>query len=583
MVADPVSALDDLISEISDMLTTAAPLTPEQQDALQRYGGYQLQWDDNDTTNPPLYEGQGRTSPPDQLPPAGTDGYVTVLQNDLQAIGIFPDLPIDGVFDQYTSWQLREFQIYAGMATVATVDQAQPASAPLGDRLTPTQNAAQYTGPITGKLDGPTALALKTWKDNGYACPVVAESRDSKDILAMDNVWYADAQTGYRIWVTDLTGTYNVDPARIAAQGALGNGGTHPRILAGTFTTSAYGNGPVCERGTAWTDNTIPDGTDITIDTLAGVSLDNATAATISTYNVIRAVAHVECPENFDVINGYDDARISVGPYHFTLYLLGGPSEMPALLSYLATALPDQYTAAFGRYGIYLANQWPAGADPFSIALFDKGQVKWTTFPRQIGLQVGGAIVSMAQTNLSQGNDADYFRNWHWFYRWVMAWRMFPDFRQQCWSLCRYRIQALQAAAFPKTFAGLPNGTTLGQVYTSEYAVAALLRAHVNAPAAVIASRGASAFVVNSLQSEMGADPSLATNWPNWTNEQHQAVDLALVEGLLAAAANHKNANGKPSPWPYGADLMKALGYVSDTNIALSQDAHSFQFDPPPS
>jgi hypothetical protein len=58
-----MSALDDLVSEIGDLLTAAAPLTPEQRAALQRYGGYQLLSGVNGTTNPPVNEGKDRTAP----------------------------------------------------------------------------------------------------------------------------------------------------------------------------------------------------------------------------------------------------------------------------------------------------------------------------------------------------------------------------------------------------------------------------------------------------------------------------------------------------------------------------------------
>jgi hypothetical protein len=73
-----MSALDDIISAIGELLTTQAQLTPDHQAVLQRYGGYQLQCDDNDTTDPPVYEGRERADPPGQLPPEGADGYVTV-------------------------------------------------------------------------------------------------------------------------------------------------------------------------------------------------------------------------------------------------------------------------------------------------------------------------------------------------------------------------------------------------------------------------------------------------------------------------------------------------------------------------
>jgi hypothetical protein len=38
-------------------------------------------------------------------------------------------------------------------------------------------------------------------------CPVVAGSRDSHDVLVVDNIWEANAVPGYHIWVSDLSGT----------------------------------------------------------------------------------------------------------------------------------------------------------------------------------------------------------------------------------------------------------------------------------------------------------------------------------------------------------------------------------------
>jgi hypothetical protein len=571
-----MSVLDDLISAITGLLTTAVPLTGDQQAALTRYGGYQLQWGDNDVVSPPVYEGQGRTAP-DPLPAPGADGYVTTLQKDLASLGIMPAKAVTGVFDRATSWQLREFQIYAGMDTVATVDSSTQASQPRADQLTASANAAKYTGDINGRLDGPTALALQAWIANGYACPVVAETRDAKGALTADNVWLGseDATNGHLCWVTDLTGSYTVDPARIAAQGAIATGSTHPKILIGSYISSNWGTGPVCQQGTEWTGNTVPQGTDITIQTLTGDALAQASAATISTYKVVRAVAHVESPENFEALNGYDVGRVSVGPYHFTLFSKGRAAEMPAFLSYLACTLPDEYGAAFARYGISVKQPWPTdGSAPVSQSnpLYVPSARKWATLPQQLGLQTAAGTVSAAQTDVTSGDDADYFRSWHWIYRWVMACRMYPDIWLKCWDLCRWRIQALLAAPIAGV-AGLPGGTTLGQVYTSEYAVTAIVRAHVNAPAAVIAAAGASKTVTNSLTSAISADSSLANNRANWSNAQHQAVDQALVTGLINAATS----NG----WAYGGDLNKALGYVSDAGAAVSTTAGSFQFDQP--
>jgi hypothetical protein len=572
-----MSVFDDLISAITGLLSTAVPLTPEQEAALTRYGGYQLQWGDNDVVSPPVYEGQGRV-PPDPLPAEGDDGYVTLLQKDLASLGIMPAKTVSGVFDRTTSWQLREFQVYAGMSTVATVDSSIPASQPRADQLTATANAAQYTGDINGRLDGPTALALQAWIANGYACPVVAESRDAKGALVTDNIWLDsdDPTNGDRCWVTDLTGTYTVDPARIAAQGPIATGSTHPKILTGYYITSSYGNGPVCQQSTEWANNATPQGTDITIATLTGTALAQASAAVVSTYKVVRAVAHVESPENFDALNAYDIGRVSLAPYHFTLYSKGRAAELPAFLSYLAFTLPDEYAAAFARYGIGVELAWPTdGSNPVGTSnpLWVQGARKWATFPQQLGLQTAAGTVSAVLTDVTVADDAEYFRTWHWIYRWVMACRMYPDIWLKCWDLCRWRIQGLLAAPIAGV-TGLASGTTLGQVFTSEYAVTAIVRAHVNAPAAVITiGGGAAKTIVNSLTSAISADPSLANNLPQWTNAQHQAVDQALVTGLVNAAT----ANG----WAYGSDLANALSYVSDAGAAVSQDAGSFQFAAP--
>jgi Putative peptidoglycan binding domain len=416
------SGFDDVISAIESLLTWNIPLTGLQEAALAVYGGYQPQWGDSDTANPPVYEGQGRT-PPDQLPAPGDDGYVTILQQNLQRLGIMPSLPVDGVFDRYTSWQLREFQIYAGRDTVATLNTAVAAGSPRADQLTATANDAQYTGDINGRLDGPTALALQAWLANGYVCPVVAESRDQGGTLIVDNVWFGseDAQNGHRCWVTDLTGTYTVDPARIAAQGAVASSGTHPKVLVGSYATTGYGNGPVCQQGTEWSNNATPQGTDITIATLTGDTVAQADAATISTYKVVRAVAHVESPENFDCINAYDAGTVSVSPYHFTLFSKGAKAEMPAFLSYLDYTLEDAYDAAFFRYGITVADFWPTdGSDPTKNALYVTAERKWATFPQQLGLQTLAGTVSVAPTSVTNGDDCDYFRTWHWIYRWVI-------------------------------------------------------------------------------------------------------------------------------------------------------------------
>jgi hypothetical protein len=394
----------------------------------------------------------------------------------------------------------------------------------------------------------------------------------------VDNIWFpgGDPTDKHLCWVRDLTGTYNVDPARLKAQGG-GADPAHQRILVGSYTTGGLG-GPVCQPGTVWSE-AIAQYTAITIQSLAGDPLGQASAETISTYKVIRAVAQVECAGCFDGVNGWDVARVSLGPYNFALFLRGAQAELPAFLSFLATTAPDDFNAAFARYGIDTAEPWPVDAAPIQNKLYDRTARKWVTYLKQRGLEIvpGSRIISLAGNPVVIGNDADYFRNWHWFYRWVMACRVFPNIWRQCWDFCRYRLQALLQAELPAT-AGLPDHTTLGQVFTSEYAVTALLRAHVNMPTSVIMQRRASDTIANSVANSKPNDPN-ANDPAQWTNDQHQRVDKALVDALIALAA------GKH--WPYANDMMTALNYAiplqpppaPGTN--LIRDAGSFQFRAP--
>jgi hypothetical protein len=584
--------LGELASRLGDILGLATVLTPAQQDALVPFGGYQLQWGDNDNLSPPVYEGIGRV-PPANLPDPGADGYVTVLQKQLALLGFDPQLVPDGIFGRTDSWLVREFQIYASMDNVATEDPN--AKGTYADRLTATPNAQKYDGDITGRLDGATAVALQYWVSNGYRCPVVAESRDKNFGLINDNIWFSpeDTQPGHMCWVTDLTGTYAVDPQRLQAQGG-GADPSHRRILAGYFTTSAYGNGPVCQPPTVWSDDTIPQSTTITVQTLTG---DTAAASpqTISTYKVIRAVVHVEPGDYFDGINSYDAARVSLGPYHFAFYVqnstgVNSSTELPALLSFLATWLPDDFQAAFGRYGVAIDQAWPNDAPPADATapdnqLLRSGQCKWTTYLRQSGLQGTTASIattasdppyipiSMSPTRVMLPGDADYFRSWHWFYRWVMACRMFPTFWPECWYLCRYRLQAVLDAPFPAS-SGLPGGTTLGQVYTSEYAVTALLRAHVNKPGYVVGGGIASTTILSAYYNAKANDPSLTDDPDTWTDAQRRNVDAEMVSALIARDTQPDGTQG-----PIASTMMLALEYISDAGSAVDPTPGSFSFD----
>jgi hypothetical protein len=102
--------------------------------------------------------------------------------------------------------------------------------------------------------------------------------------------------------------------------------------------------------------------------------------------------------------------------------------------------------------------------------------------------------------------EVDYFKTWHWIFRWVMLGRTNECFRHAQWDMMRMRIQdilnhplTLQTITITPTVQGTgETGTTpvvapiqvslnnkLGELFTSEKSVAYLLRMHVNSPGAV--------------------------------------------------------------------------------------------------
>src|SRR5690554_6816200 len=101
------------------------------------YGNHDLQRGDHDgspTNNrPPRWSGQDNPSPSAQIAetPIGTGGatiavagHVQQLQRDLRELGFAVISSPDGDFGRYTQWAVREFQIYARMERVATLDVA---------------------------------------------------------------------------------------------------------------------------------------------------------------------------------------------------------------------------------------------------------------------------------------------------------------------------------------------------------------------------------------------------------------------------------------------------------------------------
>jgi peptidoglycan hydrolase-like protein with peptidoglycan-binding domain len=462
------------------------------------YGGYNLKLKDSDFKC--FYEGRNLSAPTDNIPQPGQTGYVRQLQEDLEKLG-FKLSPTYGEFDLKTEWAVREFQIYAKMPFVAKLKANAPATKRYVDTLEPTQNTNQYKDYISGVVNQRTRQLIQFWLANNWRCPVVVEiwyKNFNKKIVNQpdgtpQNIWLTEQfnDKKARIFVRDFSGYYiPADTIRDDYRRYDDFLPNRPRderdklIVLGI----ALKGGPLSDvPNNVW----YPE-TEILPDNLVGKALNQLTAEELSTYKVIRTAAEQECIGYFDCINAWDDAVISLGPCHWTL-LLG---ELGAFLAYLKYQDESAFKKAIGFFGIQIDKDWFEGAGAANgESLFNSGMRAYAAWPSQN--TEAGDYETIAKYNKQAGfkreetkKYANYFKTWHWFYRFVMASRTIEGFRRCMWDMARIRLRDILSTPWSKETD--PNGgagdrrTKIGDVYTSEKAVALLLRYHIWRPASIV-------------------------------------------------------------------------------------------------
>ena len=117
--------------------------------------------------------------------------------------------------------------------------------------------------------------------------------------------------------------------------------------------------------------------------------------------------------------------------------------------------------------------------------------------------------------------------HWHWIYRWQMAPRLSESFREITYRLARARLRALLSTPCD-SLVGAPEGLTLGDVFTSEKAVAILERLHVWSPPELLD--------VQNIDAE-------------WHGHTAANIDLAAIQGAFNAAAATGGAGPDPAGW----------------------------------
>jgi hypothetical protein len=261
---------------------------------------------------------------------------------------------------------------------------------------------------------------------------------------------------------------------------------------------------------------------------------------------------------------------VSIGPSHWTLALspvgddppLVREGELCGFLAYLADFKTPAFVEAFERFGWRIGEQWiDATGDRTGQALFDSGQRKYTSFLAQ--QDDNGDYVPRGLTH----DEANYFRNWHWHYRWVMAGRTIDGFRKGMWDMVRIRLRDILSTPFPAEagISDVPDGSggtrtaTIGDRFTSEKAVGMLLRWHIFRPFEICAGGEAGPRVLGAVAT--AGDPStwlgpgeadlitalydeiVNIDLANDTTEANVEEDLELTLGMVRGWPTYDDRN----------------------------------------
>lgn len=615
------------------METTRSDLdTP---DVMGRYGGYALRRGAHDVTI------DGETSLADEeedlpdgverwaIPCAPRDGgplapvslqlcttapqtvtfpaYVRRLQHDLRALGftMIREGEATGFFGRVTEWAVREFQIYAGMDRVARLrDNANPALEYVR-QLEPVDNTRVYAGPVSGELNAETRQCLMHWIENAYRCPVVITARTGRGYADVydgdgmaegataDNLWRHDdlQDSAPRVFAVDVTGYYDI-PDEVDDNDLMLNGQRH--MVLGDYQVLPFDDDYSGPRSIP--PNHTWSSAEITPETLVGEDADTIDGAALSTFRVIRAVSEVECYGFFDSVNAYDNAFISVGPCHWTLGISTSDGvlegEFPGYLSFLRNENPESYDTAFGRFGLNIPESWfdTDTRTPNGAQLFDTGQRKYTGWLAKRNSVLVQQVMEENDDALwdrlpNEEREWNYCKSWMWYYRFMMAGRSNGGYRHRMWEMSRIRLRDLLAT----TWTNLPEGAewsepvTIGDIFTSEKAVAILLRWHIRYPNQVCAESAAPRIesVLDRAQNTSIGELTWTDDPSTWSDEHELELLRALVEVVEEApSSGFISTIRRVSDWPT-YDGRRSRGYRLNESIetGLFEERASFDLE----
>ena len=211
-------------------------------------------------------------------------------------------------------------------------------------------------------------------------------------------------------------------------------------------------------------------------------------------------------------------------------------------------------------------------------------------------------------------NELNYYRSWHWFFRWMMAGRTIEEIRTYMWDVTRMRLQDIldlrvnvaavsSGPSWNNTYGHVLinngiNNVALSEIFTSEVAVAGLLRGHVNAPTSVVRTNNeVGRKVCETIASAITQNNSLI--WNTGINGWGNAHEIALINRLfpmleaqndsLRTTMRHVKYWRNPGPYPanYHGTLTNPPNnidvspnfYVRNQLGPLNPNRGSFTFD----
>jgi len=533
-----------------------------------RRGGFALQLGDSDSKS--IYGGIARTP--------GTTTYVQDLKADLLKLGFTGVGDSSGEFTQQTAMTLREFQIEASQDNIyATYAFGAPKS---GQVLLPA--IRRYRGPINGVADLETAQALHTWLitdqplkhclDKGgpgrfldyISNPMTFQSRggnaQSPGSAIKSDLWWYNAETRADTGSTTYPLVFATDQIQRypIPDGDLIN--SNPQLAC----VGRYYNpdGPLLGASASWNSELI------TPDNLVPLPLDPMDPAVHSRYRVVRAVAEVECLGKFDIVNAWDSARLSFGLFHWALKDATGVGELGALLAYYKSIEPDGYERDFGRFGIEPEKPWDPAAFGAEVP------AKYVAHLAMYGLTDSTGVIQAGQLlPLLPGSNDDYLtdwlRSWRNIHRVAMVLRTGQSFRRAQWQFASMRLTDLLGLTWPAgngvdvplvTIGTTQQVALVGQVFTSERAVAALIRWHVNSPDTLLPPKSS-----NLQKAYVGAFGTGAVDVSVGTPDQKKQLQEGVITQLLSLAGTTLSDS-----------INQALAYGDSIGDPLLADAGSY-------